>query len=59
MEDDVESWLLGIKKYIQLHKYSSNLEARITTYHFHGKFVVWWDQLKKVEQINENRITWK
>jgi hypothetical protein len=48
---------LGINKYFQLHNYSSNLEARISTYHLHGKVVVWWDQLKQVEHINENMIT--
>jgi hypothetical protein len=42
-----------------LHNYSSNLEARIATYHLHGKDAVWWDQLKKVEHVNESRITWK
>jgi hypothetical protein len=58
-EDDIEAWFLGIKRYFQLHNYSSNLEARIATYHLHGKYVIWWDQLKQVENINENRITWK
>jgi hypothetical protein len=58
-EDDVEAWFLGIKKYFQLHNYSSNLEAIISTYHLHGKVVMWWDQLKQVEHINESKITWK
>jgi hypothetical protein len=58
-EDDVKAWFLGIKIYFQLHKYSSNLEARISTYHLHGKIVVRWDQLKQVEHVNESRITWK
>jgi hypothetical protein len=43
----------------QFHKYSSNLEAMIATYHLHGKVAMWWDQLKQVEHIHENRITWK
>jgi hypothetical protein len=45
-------------KYFQLHNYSSNLEARLATYHLHGNVVVWWDQLNEVEQIDENNITW-
>jgi hypothetical protein len=45
-EYDVEAWLLGLKRYFQLHDYSSNLEARISTYHLHGKDAMWWDQLK-------------
>jgi hypothetical protein len=36
-EYDVEAWLLGLQRYFQLHNYSSNLEARIATYHLHGK----------------------
>ena len=58
-EDDVEAWFLRFKRYFQFHNYSSNLEARIATYHLHGKVAMWWDQLKQVEHINENRITWK
>jgi hypothetical protein len=58
-EDDAESWLLGLRRYFQLHNYSSNLEARIATYHLHWKDEMWWDQLKKVEHVNESRITWK
>jgi hypothetical protein len=42
-----------------LHNYSSNLEARISTYHLHRKSAMWWDQLKQVENFNESRITWK
>jgi hypothetical protein len=58
-EDDVEAWLLGLGRYFQLHNYSSKLEARIATYHLHGKVAIWWDQLKQVERVNESRITWK
>jgi hypothetical protein len=58
-EDDVEAWFLGLRRYFQMHKYSSNQEAKIATYHLHGKDVVWWDQLKQVEHVNESRITWK
>jgi hypothetical protein len=38
-EDDVEAWLLELRRYFQLHNYSSNLEAIISTYHLHGKYV--------------------
>jgi hypothetical protein len=43
MEDDVEARLLGIKNYFQSHNYSSNLEAKISTYHLHVKDFMWWD----------------
>jgi hypothetical protein len=58
-EDDAKAWLLGIGKYFQLHNYSSNLEARIDTYHLHGKVAMWWNQLKQSEHNNESIITWK
>ena len=58
-EDNAKAWFLGLKRYFQFHNYSSNLEAIISTYHLHGKTTMWWDQLKQVEDINENRITWK
>jgi hypothetical protein len=58
-KDDAEAWFPGLQIYFQLHNYSSNLEARIPTYHLHGKAVMWWDQLKQVEHVNESRITWK
>jgi hypothetical protein len=57
-EDDVEAWLLGLRRYFQLHNNSSNLEAKISTYHLHGKAAMWWDQVKQVEHVNESRITW-
>jgi hypothetical protein len=45
-KDDVEAWLIGLMRYFQMHNYSSNLEAIISTYHQHGKVSIWWDQLK-------------
>jgi hypothetical protein len=58
-DDDDESWFLGLTRYFELHNYSSNLEAKIATYHLHGKVAMWWDHLKQVEHINESMITWK
>jgi hypothetical protein len=58
-EDDGEAWFLGLRRYFQLHNYSSNLEVKISTYHLHMKTAIWWDQLKQVEDVNESRITWK
>jgi hypothetical protein len=35
-DEDAEAWLLGMRKYFQLHNYSSNVEAKIATYHLQG-----------------------
>jgi hypothetical protein len=51
--DDGETWFLGVKKQIQLHSHSSNLEATISIYHLHGKYCMWWDYLKQVKHIDE------
>jgi hypothetical protein len=32
-----ESWLLGMRKYFQLHDYPSHVEAKIVFYHLQGK----------------------
>jgi len=55
--EKVESWLLGVKKYLQLHNYSDNLEARITIYHLQGEDSLWWEQLKQVKHIDERNIS--
>jgi hypothetical protein len=31
-DEDVETWMLGMRKYFQLHKYSCHAEGRIVIY---------------------------
>ena len=57
--EDVDTWLLEMKKYFQLHDYLSQVEARISTYHLQGKETMWWDQLKQSNNIYEKRISWR
>jgi hypothetical protein len=58
-EEDVETWLLGMKKYFQLQNYSVHAEGRITMYQLKGKASMWWDQFVQVQHIREKYITWK
>jgi hypothetical protein len=58
-DEDVETWLLGMRKYFQLHNYSSHAEGRITIYQMKGKASMWWDQLVQVQHIREKNVTWK
>ena len=44
-EEDVETWLLGMRKYFQLQNYSSHAEGRIAMYQLKGKASMWWDHL--------------
>jgi hypothetical protein len=57
--EDAEAWLLGMRKYFQLHNYSSNAEARIASYHLQGNEFMWLDHLKQVKHLDEKRIVWK
>jgi hypothetical protein len=58
-EEDVETWLLGMRKYFQLQNYSSHAEGRIAMYQLKGKASMWLDHLVKVQHIREKYITWK
>jgi hypothetical protein len=58
-EEDAKTWLLGMRKYFQLHNYSSHVEGRIAMYQLKGKASMWWDQLVQVQHIREKDITWK
>jgi hypothetical protein len=49
--EDAEAWLLGMRKYFQLHDYSSNVEARIASYHLQGKASMWWDGLSRLSTL--------
>jgi uncharacterized protein with NRDE domain len=54
-----KAWLLGMRKYLQLHNYSSNAKARIVSYHLQGNKSMWWDWMKKVKQLDEKINSWK
>jgi hypothetical protein len=58
-DEDVETWLLGMRKYFQLHSYSSQAEGRISIYHLNGKASMWWDQFVQVQHINKKNVTWR
>jgi hypothetical protein len=48
-----------MRKYFQLHNYSSHTEGRIVMYQIKGKASMWWDQLVHVKHIRDKDITWK
>jgi hypothetical protein len=58
-DEDVQTWFLGMRKYFQLHNYSSHAEGRIAIYQLKGKATMWWDQLVHVQHIVEKSVTWK
>jgi hypothetical protein len=40
--EEVEAWLLDIKKYFQIYNYSSNMKIIIDIYNPKGKASIWW-----------------
>jgi hypothetical protein len=58
-DEDVETWLLGMRKYFQLQNYSSHAEGRISIYQLKGKASIWWDQLVQVQHVREKNVTWR
>jgi hypothetical protein len=53
-----ETWMLGMRKYFQLHNYSEQIEGRIDIYQLNGKASMWWDQFVQVQHIDEKKVTW-
>jgi hypothetical protein len=58
-DEDVETWMLGMRKYFQLHNYSSHVEGRISIYQLKGKASMWWDHLVQVQHLREKNVTSK
>ena len=56
---EAEAWLLGIKKYFQVHDYSGNMKARVSIFNLNGRASIWWEHFKQVRKISERRLKWK
>jgi hypothetical protein len=57
--EEVEAWLLGLKKYFRVHDYSENLKARIAIFNLNVKASIWWDDLRNVKGFHEKEFSWK
>jgi hypothetical protein len=42
-DEYVETWLLGMRMYFELHNSSMQVEGRISIYQLKGKESMWWD----------------
>jgi hypothetical protein len=58
-DEHADTWLLGMRKYFQLHNYSSHAKGRITIFHLKGKESMWWDQFVQVKHMDEKNVTWR
>ena len=53
---EAEAWLLGIKKYFQVHDYLGNMKARVAIFNMNGRESIWWENLRKLKKINVRKI---
>ena len=56
---EVEAWLLGIKKYFQVQYYLGNMKARFAIFNLNGRESIWWEHFKQVKRISERKLKWK
>jgi hypothetical protein len=56
--EEAEAWLLDIKKYFQIYKYSSNMKLRMAIYNMKGKASIWWKDLKLAKSLKEKQLEW-
>jgi hypothetical protein len=57
--EEVDAWLLEMKKYLQLHDYPFIVEKTIATYHLQGKATVWWDEINQAKHLDQKRVSWR
>ena len=57
-KEEVEAWLLEIKKYFQIYNYSSNMKARMEVYKLKGKINIWWKDLNISHGLKEKNLEW-
>jgi hypothetical protein len=57
--EDAKPWSLGMRKYFQLHNYSSQAKGKIVIYKLKEKASMWWDQYVQLKHIDEKKITWR
>ena len=55
---EAEAWILGMKKYFQIHDYSRNERDRINIYNLNGRASIWWENLMQVKGVKERLVRW-
>jgi hypothetical protein len=57
--EEVEAWLLGLRKYFQVYDYYGSMKAKVAIFYMNVILSIWWEDLKNVKRISERKITWK
>ena len=55
--EDVEAWLLGMRKYFHIYNYSSKMEANIAIHQLQGQASIWWEQWARVKKLDERHVS--
>ena len=56
---EAEAWILGMRKYFQVQDYSGNMKARVSIFNLTRRASIWWDNFRKLKNINERKLEWK
>jgi len=56
--EDANAWLLGMKKFFELHDYTVNMKAIIAIFGPKGKADIWWEVVKQVRDITREELSW-
>ena len=56
---EVEAWLLGMRKYFQVQDYSENMKNRVAIFNLTGIPSIWWEHFRQVKKTNKRKIEWK
>jgi hypothetical protein len=57
--EEAEAWLLGMRKYFQVHDRSGNMKARVTIYNLSDIASIWWEDIKNVKKLSEMKTMCK
>ena len=58
MSEEVEAWILDIKKYFHIYNSSSNMKVSMAIYNLNGKSSIWWQDLKLAKGLKEKQMEW-
>ena len=56
--EEVEAWMLDIKKYFQIYNYSNNVKVRMQIYNLKGNASIQWQDLKSSHGLKDNNMEW-
>jgi len=44
--EDADAWILGLRKFFELHNYTDNMKVRVAIFNLKGKADIWWEDVK-------------